>query len=147
MSETATKTKWQLTQEAFDKLLSALSADRETAGEKYLLLKKNLNRFFETRGFANAEDAADEVLNRLARKLEGGEILENPNTYALGIARMVALEIRKTPQHSTTDEIPEIGVMPIDLEKEEQEEKLKCLEKCLRLLSAENKQIKEVHCA
>lgn len=141
MSETATKTKWQLTQTAFDKLLSALSSDREAAGEKYLLLKNNLRRFFETRGFTNSEDAADEVLNRLARKLDSGESLENPNTYALGIARMVGFELRKMPQHSTTDEIPEIGVMPIDTEKEETEEKLKCLEKCLRVLPAENRQI------
>ena len=140
MQVVATKFKWQLTQEAFDKLLLALSSDREEAGEKYLLLKNNLIRFFEVRGFANSDDAADEVLNRLARKLESGETLENPNTYALGIARMVALEFRKLPQHSTADEIPEISVT-IDLEKEETEEKLKCLENCLHKLSEENRQI------
>lgn len=141
MTKTATKTKWQLTQTAFDRLLLSLSADRDTAAEKYLLLKNNLNRFFAVRGFANAEDAADEVLNRLARKLESGETLENPNTYALGIARMVTLEIRKMPAYSTTDEIPEISVMPTDSESQEREEKLKCLEKCLSLLPAENRQI------
>lgn len=141
MQIVAAKIKWQLTQEAFDKLLLALSSDPEKAGENYLLLKNNLIRFFETRGFGNSEDAADEVLNRLARKLENGETLENPNTYALGIARMVALEFRKLPQHSTTDEIPEISVLPFDSEKEEKEEKLNCLEDCLDKLPEENRQI------
>lgn len=135
------KTKWQLTEAAFEKLLAALSANREESGEKYLLLKNNLVRFFETRGFSVAEDATDEVLNRLARKLENGEILENPNTYALGIARLVALELRKNPLLSATDEIPEKGFTPLDSEKDENEEKLKCLGKCLNQLPAENKQI------
>ena len=141
MPETKLKFKWQLTQAAFDRLLAALSPNRDDAGEKYLLLKNNLVRFFEARGFSAAEDAADEVLNRLARKLENGETLENPNTYALGIARLVALELRKNPIFSATDEIPEIAAMPVDTEKEENEEKLKCLSKCLNELTTENKEI------
>src|SRR5688572_1887871 len=109
-------TKWQLTETAFDKLLAALAEDRAAAGEKYLLLKKNLVRFFETRGFTSADDAADEVFNRLARKLETEE-LENVNTYALGIARMLAFELRKSPEQKFSDELPEIGVLPFDEEK------------------------------
>jgi RNA polymerase sigma factor (sigma-70 family) len=138
--KTATITKWQLTEAAFDKLLAALAEDREIAGEKYILLKKNLTRFFETRGFNSAEDAADEVFNRLARKLETEEI-ENPNTYALGIARMLALELRKSPEQKFSDELPEIAVAPFDSEREETDEKLKCLDKCLNELTAENREI------
>lgn len=139
MSEIAAKTKWQLTQEAFDKLLSALATDRKEAGEKYLLLRKNLVRFFETRGLLSAEDLADEVTNRLAKKLESVEELENPNIYAIGIARMVVLEVRKKPQE--IDELPEISVLPNNEEQNEKEEKLKCLEKCLHELPTENRQI------
>lgn len=134
-------TKWQLTETAFDKLLAALAKDRATAGEKYLLLKKNLVRFFETRGFTAADDAADEVFNRLARKLETEE-LENVNTYALGIARMLALELRKSPEQKFSDELPpEIGVLPPDEEHQEKENKLKCLDKCLSELTLENREI------
>lgn len=139
--ESAIKKRWQLTQTGFDGLLASLDTDTETAGEKYLLLRKNLARFFEVRGFAWSEDAADEVLNRLARKLESGETLENVNTYALGIARMLALELRKSPLQKTSNELPEISVAPFDAEREEKEEKLKCLENCLGELSAENRQI------
>lgn len=139
MTEIAAKIKWQLTQEAFDKLLSALASNREEAGEKYLLLKKNLVRFFETRGLLSSEDLADEVINRLAKKLESGEELETPNIYAIGIARMVVLEARKKPQE--IDELPEISVLPNDEQQNEKEEKLKCLETCLHELPAENRQI------
>ncbi len=138
--KSATLTKWQLTETAFDKLLAALAEDRAAAGEKYILLKKNLVRFFETRGFSAADDAADEVFNRLARKLETEE-LENVNTYALGIARMLTLELRKSPEQKFSDELPEIGVLPFDEERRETEEKLKCLDKCLSELTLENREI------
>lgn len=141
MSETATRTKWQLSQDAFDRLLAALSANRDEAGEKYLLLRNNLVNFFEIRGVARAEDSADEVLNRLARKLESGETLENPKTYALGIARMVALEARRIPERTADEELPEIAAVPFDDEDTEKEAKLKCLEKCLGELSGENRRI------
>jgi DNA-directed RNA polymerase specialized sigma24 family protein len=137
----ATRISWQLTETAFERLLAALAEDRATAGEKYLLLRKNLVRFFESRGFSVGDDAADEVLNRLARKLEFGEIIENVNTYALGIARMLALELRKSLLHKTSDEIPEIAAAPFDAEAGEKEQKLKCLENCLGELSAENREI------
>lgn len=141
MSETATRTKWQLTQEAFDRLLAALSADREEAGEKYVLLRGSLVRFFEVRLVARAEDAADEVLNRLARKLETVATLENPKTYALGIARMVALETQRIPERTADEELPEIAVSPFDEDRDGREAELKCLEKCLGELPAENRQI------
>jgi RNA polymerase sigma factor (sigma-70 family) len=136
----ATVEKWHLTETAFNKLLAALADDREQAGEKYLLLKKNLTRFFSARGFASPDDASDEVLNRLARKLDGGEQIENVNTYALGIARLVALELCKSPELKTSNELPEIAVHA-DGEKTERERELSCLDKCLNGLSNDKKEI------
>ena len=137
----AEKIKWQLTREAFDALLLNLDAERTAAGEKYLRLRKNLVRFFETRGIIQAEEAADETLNRLARKSGGGEQFENINAYALGIARMLALELRKSPAQKTSNELPEIGVSPFDAEGDEKELKLHCLDDCLKDLPAENREI------
>lgn len=136
-----TKAKWQLTQTGFDGLLAALDEDREKGGEKYHLLRTNLIRFFETRGFAASEDAADEVFNRLARKIEGGEQFENIQTYALAIARYLALELRKSPDQKTSNELPEIGISPFDNERERRENELKCLEHCLNELPKENREI------
>lgn len=141
-AETTLKVKWQLTQTAFDNLLASLCAeDRHTAGEKYLLLRRNLVRYFAGRGFPEAEDAAEEVLNRLARKLDRGETFENVNVYALGVARFVALELRQAPARQFTNELPEIAVEPLNHEVELGEQKLGCLEKCLRELSPANQKI------
>ncbi len=93
--------KWELTETAFENLLAGLAPDREIAGEKYVQLRNSLLRYFEVRGISGAETAADEVINRLARKLESGLQLENPYTYALGIARLLTLELRKSPEQKT----------------------------------------------
>jgi DNA-directed RNA polymerase specialized sigma24 family protein len=87
-----------------------------------------------------SDEAADEVFNRLARKLETEQI-ENVCTYALGVARMLALELRKSPEQKFSDELPEIGVLPFDEERRETEDKLKCLDKCLSELNLENREI------
>ena len=135
------KPKWQLTQKSFDELLVSLSPNRDEAGEKYLGLRKNLMRFFENRGFNASEDHADEVFNRLAKKLDAGETFENINTYALGVARFLVLELRKSPLNKMSDELPEIPVAPYDEEKIIREQNLQCLEKCLRALPDENRQL------
>ena len=122
-------------------LLLNLDAERTAAGEKYLRLRKNLVRFFETRGIVQSEEAADETLNRLAGKFGGGEQFENINAYALGIARMLALELRKSPAQKTSNELPEIGVSPFDAEGDEKELKLHCLDDCLKDLPTENREI------
>jgi DNA-directed RNA polymerase specialized sigma24 family protein len=140
MPQVAKKIGHQLTQSAFDSLLLALDTNRKSAGEKYLLLRQKLTRFFEVRGFSTAEDAAENVLDRLARKLCDEEI-ENVNAYALGIARMVALELRKSPAEKTSDQLPEIPVPPFDEERAEHERKLKCLNQCLGELPAEKREL------
>ena len=133
--------KWQLTENALNKLLAAFSADREEAGEKYLQLGRNLVRYFEVRGIFNAEAAADEVFNRLARKLESGETFENINTYALGIARMLSLELRKSPEQKTSNELPEISYTPAAEPEESRSRELVCLDQCLNKISAEKREI------
>ncbi|MBX7173019.1 MAG: sigma-70 family RNA polymerase sigma factor [Pyrinomonadaceae bacterium] len=138
------QSRWQLNQDAFDGLLAQLSTDRKTAGEKYLLLRKNLVRFFETRKIFGAEEATDEVLDRLAKKIQSGEIIDKLTNYASGIARLVALENYKKPAF---EELPvdlkasQPFFLPFPGDSEEKESRLNCLEKCLNELSDENRQI------
>src|SRR5581483_554976 len=49
-----------LTQESFDGLLASLGNDHETAGRKYLEIRRNLVRLFEWRGCATPDEYADE---------------------------------------------------------------------------------------
>jgi DNA-directed RNA polymerase specialized sigma24 family protein len=76
----------------FDGLLESLDGDRERAGEQYERLRKQLLRFFEWRGSPAPDESADETLNRVARRIAGGERISNVPAYALGVARMVFLE-------------------------------------------------------
>src|SRR4030095_7600750 len=92
---TASRPRWALTQEAFDRLLASLGGDRESAGEHYLETRAKLVRFFEWRGCPFPEDPADETINRVARKLVEGEKILNPDGYCFGVARMLVLEINK----------------------------------------------------
>ncbi len=144
MTELGTKVKWQLTQEAFDKLLSTLdAANRDAAGEKYLRIRRNLVRFFEGRGFYEAETHTDEVFNRTAKKLIDSEI-QDVSQYVYGVARMLMLEIRKDreKENRIAKSLPE-SEFPQILADEQAEtaQKLDCLNKCLQALPPENSKI------
>src|SRR5215208_2782666 len=90
--------KWSLTQEAFDQLLISLGDDRDSGGKKYLEIRGNLIRFFEWRGCPFPEDHADETINRMAKRVAEGEEILNPAGYAMGVARLLVLEIIKGRQ-------------------------------------------------
>src|ERR1051326_9571412 len=96
--QSASRQKWTLTQEAFDQLLVALGGDRDSAAQKYLEIRNNLTRFFEWRGCAFPEDHADETINRIAKRVAEGEEILNYSGYALGVARLLLLEINKGRQ-------------------------------------------------
>src|SRR5260370_8128183 len=87
--------KWVLTQEAFDKLLTALDENREGAGEKYQSLRDNLISLFEWRGCTFPEDHADETINRVAKRTNEGEQIQDVFNYSFGVARLLLLEIHK----------------------------------------------------
>lgn len=135
-------TKWSLTATAFDKLLLCLDKNREKSGEKYLLLRRNLVRFFEGRRCAEADETADEVFNRLARKLDAEEQIENINQYAYGVARMLVLELYKkqTRRQKMLSEIePKNEIFPTKMD--ETELRLECLHSCLNDLPAESREL------
>src|SRR5436309_10224379 len=87
--------KWTLNQEAFDKLLHSLDAERERAGNIYQETRSNLIRFFEWRGCPFPEDHADETINRVARRIEEGEDVRDVTKYFFGVARLIVLEVHK----------------------------------------------------
>src|SRR5215813_10489090 len=119
--------KWTLTQDAFDRLLIAFGGNRESGSEKYLEIRGNLTRFFEWRGCSFPEDHADETINRIARKIEEGEQILNPQGYAMGVARLLLLEILKSRQREQSA-LNEISAAPdVYVEPENDEHRLECL--------------------
>jgi len=133
--------KWTLTQDAFDRLLIALGGDRDSGGEKYLEIRTNLTRFFEWRGCSFPEDHADETFNRVARKIDEGEEILNPAGYAMGVARLLLLEIMKSRQRerSALNEIGTAG--DVYVAADDGEDRLECLRKCLQTLPADNREL------
>jgi len=81
-----------LTAGAFAALLSRLGPDAERAGAVYEHLRRALVSFFAWRGAATPEECADETLDRLARRLDDGVVVEDVAPFARGIARLVLLE-------------------------------------------------------
>ena len=132
---------WTLTQEAFDKLLIVLGGDRDGGSEKYLEIRTNLTRFFEWRGCSFPEDHADETINRIARKVDEGEQIQNPMGYAMGVARLVLLETLKGRQREQSA-MNELGTASeAYVEPEDGEDRLECLQGCLQTLTPDNREL------
>ena len=136
--------KWALTKEAFDRLLAALDSDADEAAEKYLLMRRNLVRYFEGRGCPLAEGHADEVINRLAKKLDEGEPIQNLNGYAYGVARLFLLEVfkQREKEEKALQELRPLRLVDSDAtESDEGEQRLECLNHCLESLPSEGRQL------
>jgi DNA-directed RNA polymerase specialized sigma24 family protein len=135
---------WSLTNEGFDQLLFALDADRDAAGRKYELIHRKLMEFFEARGSEAPPDHADDVINRVARRLAEGEQIRDLNAYFYGVARLLwlenlrgrgkglaPLELAPTPLAENTAEQ--------EVEQKRREDRFRCLENCLENLSSSNR--------
>jgi DNA-directed RNA polymerase specialized sigma24 family protein len=83
-----------ITQEQFDSLLTWLGNDRDLAGRKYETIRSGLVRIFVSKGFSDAEDLADETINRVIRRLPDirGKYSGEPACYFHGVARNVIRE-------------------------------------------------------
>ena len=133
-----------LTADNFTRLLNYLDPDHESAGEKYEDLRRTLIRFFEWRGAPYPEEHADEVFNRIARKLGEGIVIKNLAAYSYEVARLIFLETTKRPDNKrisleSEDLNPIASVMTATVP--DKELGLTCLENCLHKLPAENAEL------
>ena len=141
MTDGAVRQKWALTQESFDKLLLALGDDRDSGGEKYLEIRANLIRFFEWRGCPFPEDHADETFNRIAKRVAEGEQITNPAGYAMGVARLLVLEIIKGRQREQVALNELTNNAETYSETSDDECRIDCLRGCLQDLPDDNRQL------
>jgi DNA-directed RNA polymerase specialized sigma24 family protein len=125
---------------AFSRLLERLHADPEAAGHGYEDLRRSLRRFFDGRGVSPADDAADEALDRLGRKLVEGAEVNDVRAYVLGIARLVALERHRLPEvrHAAIDDsLGQRLAAPPPAAPEDP--RLPCFDGCLGSLAADQR--------
>ena len=123
---------WSLSQDDFDALLDWLDSDREQAGIKYEQIRSSLIKIFTGRGCLDAEELADETINRVTRKINDikSDFRGDPALYFFGVAKMLLLEYmrRKPPQNPPPP--PDSGRAELEY---------RCLERCIERLSEEDR--------
>ena len=125
----------------FQALLRALDPDPHQAAARYHALRRKLVWFFERRGSRTPEDHADETLTRVAHKLDQTASIDDPDTYALGVARFVRLEsLRATTEVPFASDTPEPAA-PRDAHDPEASRRLGCMERCLSRVPADQREL------
>jgi RNA polymerase sigma factor (sigma-70 family) len=122
-----------ITQDAFDRFLTWLDPDRERAGEKYEEIRRKLIKIFARRGCTIAEDLCDEAINRVSRRVKdiAESYVGDPALYFYGVAQNVYLEyVKKRPDPK-----------PLPTPDPPDEQRHKCLEKCIGQLDSESQEI------
>ena len=96
------KRNWTLTEAAFQRLLSCLDDGTDSGGEKFLEMRRRLVGYFDRKNCLNADELADESLNRVARRLEEEGTIQSdtPAKYCYIVARFVFMEqLRNAKRH------------------------------------------------
>jgi RNA polymerase sigma factor (sigma-70 family) len=118
-----------ITQEQFDSLLAWLSKDRDLAGRKYETIRSGLVKIFVSKGFNDAEDLADETINRVMMRLPDirASYTGEPACYFHGVARNVIREGMRRKEKTCVDVVEFVQPPPDTIEEEEHN----CLGHCL----------------
>jgi len=137
-----TQAQWTLTQEALEKLLARLSPDRDEAAKTYVALEMKIVRYFEKEHIAAADKRADDVINRVARKVAEGKQIENVTAYAYRVAYLVFLEAGKEPDHVEIDpeQGPSTTTEPL-FEDSQPDRRQNCFDSCLAKLTSDNREL------
>lgn len=139
------KGQYILKQEDFDALLLLFSEDREEAGRMYERLRNGLIRYFGTKGCSDAQELADETLNRVASKAKSFDstLSIKPSAYVYGFASKIFLERARNSRNRELPFEPDFDRSGPDarLTGDPEEETFLCLENCLNRLSEEDRSL------
>ena len=117
----------------FEKLLDWLDSDQIEAALKYEAIRTNLIRIFSSRGCLVPDELADDVFDRVAKKIN--EIIPSyegePALYFYGVARNVFREYTRKPK---SQELPAV-LTHTEINLEEVEKRDRCLTECLKIIS------------
>jgi DNA-directed RNA polymerase specialized sigma24 family protein len=134
------KKDWELTKEAFDKFLSWLDLDPEKAGKKYEDIRRHLIIILTCRGCTEAEDLADETINRVIRRSQqmADTYRGEPAAYFITVAHNLFLEHvgKRRTQSELSPDLPQ----PPDPDPDEGRE-YDCLDRCMQELKPANRDL------
>lgn len=123
--------------EQFNALLAWLDADRDSAGVKYETIRSGLVRVFVSKGLNDAEDLADETIERVTSRLKDIQdtYCGEPARYFHGVARNVIRE-RIRRREIALEVTPVIGFVDPILSTEHE-----CLKLCLGILPPDKRDL------
>lgn len=142
------KKRWELTQEEFDRLLSWLDSDHSRAGKKYEEVRLSLIKIFTWRGYSDAEELADETINRVTQKL--GNIVDtytgDPALYFYGVAKNLCREQGRQTRRTipiTASVSPTVPPQAQDAHAlgDDPELPYKCMRDCLERLRPKDREL------
>ena len=127
----------ELGQQAFDRLLNWLDADRERAGLLYEQIRWRLVTILAARGCTLAEELADETIDRVARR-----VTDIHETYT-GDKALYFLGVMNNIHHEFLRRPPPPRLIQTDEDVEAREEIHLCLDNCLATLAPYSRQLIE----
>jgi len=130
-------TDWTLDEASFNRLLEWLNPDRDRAGDCYEDIRSRLITMFTYRGRQDAEDLADETINRVTRRLpeKEYEYIKTPLPIFFGFAKRVLQE------HFKPHPFPTIPVIDPSADAKDAEDRDKCWRECLDELPIQQRQM------
>ena len=144
---------WELTPEAFHRLLNWLDEGASSDGQKYLEMRRRLVAYFDRKNCVRPDELADETLTRVARRLEeeaGAIEGDAPARYCYIVARFVFMEhLRETQKDDAlahelrrqSQRGNDPAMSATDDERKIKEQRLHCLEQCLSKLESASREI------
>jgi DNA-directed RNA polymerase specialized sigma24 family protein len=130
-----------LSAEALAKFLARLDSDPARAGMEYERLRLILIKFFDWQRVHYPDECADETMNRVIRKIDHGESIQEIPSYCHGLARLVLLETRKKAGWVRSADLDRLPMKLSQAPPEDDERRQICFDRCLMELPIESRQM------
>lgn len=131
-------------EEKFNQLLDWLSENRDESAREYHDIQNRLILYFSARGCVDAENLADQTIDRIAEKIssENFEYEGNKMKYFYGFARNIYHEYLRHKDIALNEEILEDESQMVELPTEEEiSQTQKYLNDCLSKLNRKDKKL------
>lgn len=135
-----------LREQTFRRLLVWFDQGVDTNGQSYLAIRERLLGYFDRKNCLNADELADETLNRVARRLdeEGGNIeTETPAKYCYIVARFVFMEHLRANEKemAALDNAGRQTKVMSNEDRDRKEKMLACLDHCAAKLESSQREL------
>jgi hypothetical protein len=134
-----------MSQDDFDRLLQWFGPDRDISAKKYLGAHERLTRLFQLRGCNGPEDLADQVMDRVAKRLDHASPYSGiPDSdriaVLLGFGRHVLQEYWRKRELFGEEFDPDEEPLCVD-ETVLKETRARCLDSCLGTLPEDDRRL------